>query len=323
MVVRGGANRRGAAVSASVGPVGPPPIPTPRPLDTASGMPALSVQKPAPVGGVAGAGDLAAAYSAAADAWQRGPGRIYDRLAEVVVAGSPVSLDGARVLDVGAGTGAATRAVLAAGASSVVAMDVAVGMLAVDAPGRPPAVAGDALALPFAGASFDLAVAAFSLNHLADPAAGLREMARVTRPGGALLASAYASDDVHPVRDAVEGALRARGWQPDDWYAVVKHRTAPLLATVESALATARAAGLVEGDAGLDAEAVRVPFADLGSADLVAWRLGMAQHAPFVAGLPAADRAALTADAIARLGDAAPPLVRSIVVLRATVWPRQ
>ncbi|MDQ4069693.1 MAG: methyltransferase domain-containing protein, partial [Actinomycetota bacterium] len=134
----------------------------------------------------------AAAYSATGGRWQRGPGRVYDRLAHVLVGRSPVTVHGTSALDVGAGTGAATRALLAAGAARVVAVDTAIGMLAHDAASRPPAVVADALALPFPPASFGLTVAAFSLNHLADPAAGLAEAARVTRPGGAVVASAYA-----------------------------------------------------------------------------------------------------------------------------------
>jgi ubiquinone/menaquinone biosynthesis C-methylase UbiE len=47
-----------------------------------------------------------------------------------------------------------------------------------------PFVAGDALRLPFADASFDAAVATNLLFLLPDPRAGLRELARVTRPGG-------------------------------------------------------------------------------------------------------------------------------------------
>ena len=53
---------------------------------------------------------VGAAYSATGAAWQAGPGRIYDRLAEVMLASPPAPLAGQRVLDVGAGTGAATRA---------------------------------------------------------------------------------------------------------------------------------------------------------------------------------------------------------------------
>lgn len=251
----------------------------------------------------------AAAYSATGDAWRRGPGRIYDRLAEVLVERAPTPLQGGRLLDVGAGTGAATRALLAAGAA-VVAVDFALGMLTHGPVDRSPAAVGDARALPFAPGSFDGAVAAFSLNHLADPAAGLREMARVTRRGGCLLASAFAADDTHPVKAAVEGALAARGWAPAPWYLSFCDDTAPRLATMERAAAAARAAGL-------DAvtETVRVTFVDLTPTDLVEWRLGLAQHAPFAAGLAPDDRAAVAADAAGRMGGEVPPLVRSMVVI--------
>jgi demethylmenaquinone methyltransferase / 2-methoxy-6-polyprenyl-1,4-benzoquinol methylase len=45
-------------------------------------------------------------------------------------------------------------------------------------------LAADALALPFADASFDLVTAAFGFRNLANYEHGLREMARVLRPGG-------------------------------------------------------------------------------------------------------------------------------------------
>jgi ubiquinone/menaquinone biosynthesis C-methylase UbiE len=258
-------------------------------------------------------GGAAAAYSATGAAWERGPGRIYDRLAEVVVAALPVAVAGGSALDLGAGTGAATRALLAAGAAGVAAVDAAVGMLAHDAGRRPPAVAGDALALPFAAGAFDATVAAFSLNHLTDPAAGLREAARVTRSGGGLAVSAYAADDDHPVKQAVQTALAARGWAPEPWYKTLQTDAAPKLATVDAARAAAEAAGI---DA--EVELRRVSFGDLDAAALVAWRLGLAQHAPFVAALPTdAERTALAEDAAARLGDSWPPLERSIVILRA------
>lgn len=255
---------------------------------------------------------VASAYSVTGAAWQRGPGRIYDRLAEVLLARSPVPVGGGRVLDVGAGTGAATRAALAAGAAAVIAVDSAVGMLAHDAVRRAPAVAGDALALPFTAAAFDAAVASFSLNHLTDPAGGLREMARVTRPGGALLASSYAADDDHPVKVAVESALADCGWEPEGWYATVKAEAMLLLATADACAAVANAAGLEAA-----VEPVRVEFPDLDAHDLVAWRLGMAQHAPFVRRLAPSDQDAVVADALARLGEAVPPLVRSILIVSA------
>ncbi|MGQ0521113.1 MAG: class I SAM-dependent methyltransferase [Actinomycetota bacterium] len=256
--------------------------------------------------------DLAAAYSATGGVWQRGPGRIYDRLAEVLVAGSPVPLVGARVLDVGAGTGAATRAVLAAGAGAAIAVDAAFGMLSHQAAARPPAAVGDVVALPFAAAAFDAAVAAFSLNHLREPAAGLREMARVTRPGGPLLVASYAADDAHPVKAAVEATLSDRGWEPDPWFVAMRAEVTAGLATVEHGTAAAAAAGL---DASV--EVLHVPFPDLDALDLVAWRLGLAQHAPFVARLPPAERDAVAVDAVRRLGDQPPTLVRSMLVVRA------
>ena len=256
-------------------------------------------------------GAVAAAYSATGDAWQRGPGRIYDRIAEVLVARSPTPFDGCEVLDVGAGTGAASRALRVAGAAAVVAVDAAFAMLAHEACGRPPAAVGDVLALPFAAMAFDAAVAAFSLNHLSDPAAGLREMARVTRRGGSLLAASYATDDAHPVKVAVEATLAARGWSPEPWYLELR-QSASRLATVESGAAAAAGAGL---DARV--EVVRVPFPELEPHDLVAWRLGLAQHAPFVARLAPDERAAVAADALARLSDGVPSLVRSILVVRA------
>lgn len=47
--------------------------------------------------------------------------------------------------------------------------------------------AGNAVALPFRAASFDGVFCVAVLQHLADPAAALREFARVVRPGGRVL----------------------------------------------------------------------------------------------------------------------------------------
>jgi ubiquinone/menaquinone biosynthesis C-methylase UbiE len=258
--------------------------------------------------------DLAGAYSATGKAWQDGPGRIYDRLAEVVVDACPGGVAGRRVLDLGAGTGAASRAALAAGARSVVAADAAPGMLAHDAGARPPAAAADALALPFAAGAFGAVVAAFSLNHVDDPVAGLVEATRVLAPGCGLVASAYADDDTHPVKAAAEAALSARGWSAPAWYAAVKRDAMPRLATVERAEAACAEAGLADAVV----EHRRVAFPELTPDDLVAWRLGMAQMAPFLAALTPEAQAEVTADTRARLGDDPPPLVRSTILLAAT-----
>jgi ubiquinone/menaquinone biosynthesis C-methylase UbiE len=263
---------------------------------------------------------MAAAYSATGRAWQGGPGRIYDRLAEVLVAHSPVSLGGATVVDVGAGTGAAGRAARAAGAARVVAVDAAIGMLT-HAPARAqaresaasnPAVVGDVLALPFATSAVDVAVAAFVVNHLSNPAAGLAEMSRVARPGGAVLASVYAGDDSHPVKAAVEAAFEAGGWKADPWYNDLRDGVLPLLGTIGACEAAMRAAGLAPA-----VEKVQVPFPQLDADAMVRWRIGLAQHAPFFDSLDPAARQRIVDDAVDRLGGRPEPLVRSILVMTA------
>jgi SAM-dependent methyltransferase len=240
---------------------------------------------------------IVGAYSATGAAWQAGPGPIYDRLAEVVVGLSPVPLRGRLVLDVGAGTGAASRAITRVGGRPV-ALDPAVEMLAHHRVTRPPAVAADALALPVASRSVGGVVAAFSFTHLDDPAAAFREARRVTQPGGPVVVSSFADDDTHPVKEAVDAALASFGWRAPEWHRRLWSH--PLVT-----------------ESGATVHSVRVPFEGLDAAALVAWRLGMAQTAPFVAGLSPVERAALVEDAVRRLGVEWPPLTRSILVVTA------
>jgi SAM-dependent methyltransferase len=94
---------------------------------------------------------------------------------------------GKRVLEVGCGGAQGARWAAAHGAQTV-GLDLAEGMLKValelgaDGIGL---IQGDATALPFAPATFDLAFAAMgALPHLPSPAAVCREVARVLRPGG-------------------------------------------------------------------------------------------------------------------------------------------
>lgn len=258
--------------------------------------------------------DLQRAYSATGARWQEGPARIYDRLAEVLVARSPVAVRGSTVADVGAGTGAAGRAARRAGAATVLSLDLAHGMLLAD-PGRPPAVVADALAIPVRTGAFDVVVAAFSLNHVADPVVGLRECARIARSGGGIVVGAYAADDEHPVKEVVDAALRRRGWVPPDWIAWLRTEAIPHLADAAGARAVAGSAGL----AAATVEHHRVAVPDLSAADLVSWRLGMAQHAPFVATLSTDQRHGLQEEACAALGDDPVQLVRSVVIVRASV----
>ena len=83
---------------------------------------------------------VARAYEATGAAWSRGPALVYDRLAVALVDASPVPLAGRTVLDVVAGTGAASLAAAAVGAR-VVAIDVAHAMVRANR-AAPPALVG-------------------------------------------------------------------------------------------------------------------------------------------------------------------------------------
>jgi SAM-dependent methyltransferase len=254
---------------------------------------------------------LAAAYSAAADAWAHGPARIYGHLARLLVAASPVSFVDASVLDLGAGTGAGSAAAERAG-GRVLAADLAVGMLLADQHRRPPATVADAMALPFAAGAFDVVLAPFSLNHLPEPSAGVTEAARVLRAGGVLLASTYAVEDDHGAKAAVDRALGEQGWLAPSWYRDVK-AAMTAWGTIGTAAAAVRRGGMTP----LFVERRDVRFADLPPQELVEWRLGMAPAAAFVAALGAERRDAVVDRALALLGDDPPPLVRRVIFLAA------
>jgi demethylmenaquinone methyltransferase/2-methoxy-6-polyprenyl-1,4-benzoquinol methylase len=95
---------------------------------------------------------------------------------------------GERVLDVGAGTGVSTEELARSGAYAVGA-DLSLGMLQAGKRTRPGValLAGDALRLPFSDGMFDAVTISFALRNVTDPDAALRELARVTRPGGRLV----------------------------------------------------------------------------------------------------------------------------------------
>ncbi|MBC9821433.1 methyltransferase domain-containing protein [Terrabacter sp. MAHUQ-38] len=117
--------------------------------------------------------------------------------------------DGLHVLDVGCGPGTITLDLAEAVGPTghVIGIENVTGPLA--EAGRNAAARGDArtrfeladvMALPYAAASFDVVHAHQVLQHLTDPVGALREMARVTRPGGrvAVRDVDYASMVWHP-----------------------------------------------------------------------------------------------------------------------------
>jgi SAM-dependent methyltransferase len=95
---------------------------------------------------------------------------------------------GQEVLDAACGTGIVARTVAdrLAGDGRVVGLDLNDAMLAVARQVRPDLEwrQGDVAALPFPDRSFDVVLCQMALMFVPDRTAALREMARVTRPGG-------------------------------------------------------------------------------------------------------------------------------------------
>jgi ubiquinone/menaquinone biosynthesis C-methylase UbiE len=113
-------------------------------------------------------------------------------------------LRGKRVLDLGCGTGRWLERISMQGAGLGVGIDFSAAMLSVAA--KKPKIAGqlaqaDCLSLPFQSAAFDFVICSFALSHIQDMKAMVRELARVTRPGGDVFVT-----DLH-------SEAYARGWR--------------------------------------------------------------------------------------------------------------
>jgi demethylmenaquinone methyltransferase/2-methoxy-6-polyprenyl-1,4-benzoquinol methylase len=108
---------------------------------------------------------------------------------------------GELVLDLAAGTGTSSVPLLADGAF-VVPCDFSLGMVQVGKSQRPrlPFVAGDALQLPFRDETFDATTITFGLRNVVDRVAAMRELLRVTRPGGRLVVCEFSTPLWKPFR---------------------------------------------------------------------------------------------------------------------------
>lgn len=96
------------------------------------------------------------------------------------------------VLDLAAGTAVSTQECARSGAWCLAA-DFSVGMLHAGRSRAVPKVAADATRLPFGDGVFDAVTISFGLRNIVDHVAGLREMARVTRPGGRLVVCEFST----------------------------------------------------------------------------------------------------------------------------------
>jgi SAM-dependent methyltransferase len=224
-------------------------------------------------------------FNVAADAYRRFMGRYSEPLA-VQFADLAGIARGQRVLDVGCGPGALT-AVLAsrAGTDAVSAVEPSASFAAATRE-RLPGVdvrQSPAEELPFPDDAFDAALAQLVVHFMTDPVAGLRQMARVTRPGGVVAACVW---------DHAGG----RGPVSAFWRAV---RELDPAADDESGLAGAREghlAGLF-AQAGLDAIRASTLTVRVGQADFASWwepfTLGVGPAGAYLAALDDDHRNAL------------------------------
>lgn len=143
--------------------------------------------------------DVARRYDLTNDVLSAGQTRVWRKALVAAIDPRP----GERVLDLAAGTGTSTLPIAAAGAFAV-PCDFSLGMLGVGRQRLPelPFTAGDALCLPFADGAFDAVTISFGLRNVSDTGAALREMRRVTRPGGRLVVCEFSAPVFTPFRVA-------------------------------------------------------------------------------------------------------------------------
>jgi ubiquinone/menaquinone biosynthesis C-methylase UbiE len=252
-------------------------------------------------------------YAGAAPGWATGARLVYQPLAAELVRRAPHPLRGRLVLDAGAGTGLGSVELARAGARPV-AVDRSLGMLAWQCSSRPPAAVGDITRLPLRDSAVDDVLAAFVLNHLGDPASGFTELARVTRPGGALLASVYSTASCCAARDQVDAAAHAHGFAFPDWYLEMKANVTPLLGNASAMGRAAAASGWQVREVVERAVSVGVGTA----ADLVDYRFGQALYAGWLAGLAPARRRAVRQAVIDEVAPVMEPYRPIVVLLAAT-----
>jgi len=144
---------------------------------------------------------IARRYDLVNDVVSGGQARGWRKATVAAVAPTP----GMKVLDLAGGTGTSAGPLAEKGAK-VTVCDISAGMLQVGRNRYPQIefVEGDALSLPFEPASFQVATISFGLRNVRDPAAALRELARVVEPGGRLVITEFS----HPRRAALRVAYQ-------------------------------------------------------------------------------------------------------------------
>jgi demethylmenaquinone methyltransferase / 2-methoxy-6-polyprenyl-1,4-benzoquinol methylase len=108
---------------------------------------------------------------------------------------------GEKILDLAAGTGTSSLAFAKSGAT-VIPCDFSLGMLQ-EGNKRSPQLnfsAGDALSLPFAEETFDAVTISFGIRNVNNVDKALKEMLRVTKPGGRIVVCEFSSPTFEPFR---------------------------------------------------------------------------------------------------------------------------
>ena len=242
-----------------------------------------------------------ATFRTPADAYDRHIGRYGRPLAHALINATNLRA-GHRALDVGCGPGAlATELCALLGPDHVSAIDPSA-PFAEACTRRLPGVdvrVATAEALPFDDASFDDVLAQLVVNFMTDPPAGVREMKRVTRPGGTVAAAVWDyAGEMTLLRQFWDAAVAL------DPGAAARHEGLMPFCTPDALEHLWSAAGLA--DVRLTAAVVDAAYD--GFEDL--WQpleLGVAPSGAYAASLPADARLALKAELRRRLRAADDP----------------
>ncbi|MBD0745710.1 demethylmenaquinone methyltransferase [Streptomyces sp. CBMA152] len=141
--------------------------------------------------------DVAANYDLTNDVLSLGQARLWRKEVAKAVDARPAQ----KILDLAAGTATSSLPFAATGAY-VVPCDFSIGMLKVGKARHPhlPLTAGDATKLPFKDDTFDAVTISFGLRNVQDTDAALRELFRVTRPGGRVVICEFSQPTWKPFR---------------------------------------------------------------------------------------------------------------------------
>jgi SAM-dependent methyltransferase len=133
---------------------------------------------------------------------------------------SMVPWDGTQVVaDVGCGNGFDLRQLVPQGrCRHAIGLDLSAGMLrsleSLRGSGRLSLVQADAERLPLPGESVDVAMAMHMLYHVPDVQAAIRELRRITKPDGTVLASTNSSGSLGAIHDLLDAAISSRLGRP-------------------------------------------------------------------------------------------------------------